>query len=776
MINRIARTRSLNAIGRGAVTCAGVLLAALPVHAQQDEDAPRDVEQIIVTGTPSGSEMLKLDASFAITTIDDQQIDRFQPTSTADLLKLVPGVWAESSGGVAGANVFVRGFPGAGDAPFLTVQLNGSPIFPPPTLAFLENTSIFRIDETIARVEALRGGPNPVFSNGQPGLTTNFILKEGGEQTEGLVKYSTSDYDLRRFDAVLSGPLADDLYYMVGGYISSSPGIREAGFNAEEGQQFTINVTKELDNGTINVYHRNTDDHGTWYLPVAFTVPGVDAEYNQLGTLNRQRQITFDNDNGAAPGSPGEKTKTLDLGEGRGWDGSVTGGSVRFDFADDWHLANRFNYTAGDADTLGLVPDGGAVNVDALLADPSLDARAVVTGPLTGRATGSAIPGSAFIQQFGAWEVRKDIESFTNDISLAKTLDRGVVTVGLYTANSSSDEVWSIGNSKYQVVESGGQLVDGIACNDPAVDSCGFNFDLDAKGDATTNAGYAALEFLATDVLTIDVGLRYENHKVEYTADTNTDGTADVFIQTDENEISWTAAANYALNDQMGVFGRVNAGVKMPYFDDYRDNLAAFENGNDLIIDVEQYEAGYKYAGDNLSLYATAYYTEVDPSFFVALSGVTAGVASKNEALGLELDGNYYTDFGLTVNLNATIQESEIVGTENDGNEVQRQPGWQLRVTPIYNFLAGDAEVSLYGTLTAVDDRFSDPGNQVVLDGYETLDLGAIVALDRLNLQLAVDNLTDEEGFTEGDPRTVLASNARFIMPRTVTFSVGYTF
>ena len=54
-------------------------------------------------------------------------------------------------------------------------------------------------------MEALRGGPNPVLSNGQPGVTTNFILREGSEDTEGLVKFTTSDYDLRRFDGYLSG-------------------------------------------------------------------------------------------------------------------------------------------------------------------------------------------------------------------------------------------------------------------------------------------------------------------------------------------------------------------------------------------------------------------------------------------------------------------------------------------------------------------------------------------------------------------------------------------
>ena len=144
-------------------------------------------------------------------------------------------------------------------------------------------------------VEALRGGPNPVFSNGQPGLTTNFILRRGSEETEGIAKYTTSDYDLRRFDGYVSGPLGEKFYYMIGGYITSSPGLRDAGYNSDEGQQFTINLTRELDNGEINLFHRQTDDYGQWYLPVALNVPGVDAGYNQLGAMNRQRQIITGN-------------------------------------------------------------------------------------------------------------------------------------------------------------------------------------------------------------------------------------------------------------------------------------------------------------------------------------------------------------------------------------------------------------------------------------------------------------------------------------------------
>ncbi|MGH8265555.1 MAG: TonB-dependent receptor plug domain-containing protein, partial [Steroidobacteraceae bacterium] len=364
LCDRLTVERSTCLIGAAA------MLALLPVvHAQDKPDDPAATDElgvIVVTGSAGGAEMRKFDASFAITTADANAIEEFSPKSTADLLKIVPGVWSESSGGVAGANVFVRGFPGGGDAPFLTVQVNGSPIYPPSTLSFLENTTLFRIDETISRVEALRGGPNPVFSNGQPGLTTNFILREGGPETKGTAKFSTSDYDLRRFDGYVSGPLGNDFYYMIGGYISSSPGVRDAGFNAEEGHQLTINLTKDLSNGKLGIFHRLTDDHGTWYLPAALNVPGIDASYTEVGTLNRQRQILFANNSGD-PAFPDPGRQTLDLGKGRGWDGSVTGASLDIEIADGWQLTDRASFTTGDANTLGLVPAGaGAVQVGAL--------------------------------------------------------------------------------------------------------------------------------------------------------------------------------------------------------------------------------------------------------------------------------------------------------------------------------------------------------------------------------------------------------------------------
>jgi len=761
----------------GLLLLAGMAQPALAQSTDDDDGDSTWIEEVIVTGTAGGAELRKFEASFAITTVSDTDINEYSPQSTADLLKLVPGIWAESSGGVAGANVFVRGFPGGGDAPFFTLQVNGAPIFPPPTLSFLENTTLFRVDETIQRVEALRGGPNPVFSNGQPGLTTNFILREGGEDTEGLVKFTTSDYDLRRFDGYLSGEIADSLYYMVGGYLASSPGIRDAGFNAREGNQFTINLTKDLDNGTINVFHRNTDDHGQWYLPSPLNVPGVDAEYSQLGTLNRQRRILFANNSGdQAFDDPGEKT--LDLGEGRGWDGSMTGGSIILELNDSWEFTDRFSYTAGNADTLGLVPDGGAIRVGDLLADPLVDELANVTGPITGAITGRAIGNDEFIQRWGAWEVRKDIEAFTNDLSLAFDWDRGRLTFGLYTANASADEFWSLGNHKYEVIQQGGERVAGIECNDdPTIDSCNWNYDIDARGDATTNALYAATTFDVGDRLTFDVGVRSEKHEVNYSVDEGLDGQVTLAVDFDETEFSWTAAGNYLISDTVSVFGRINSGSKMPYFDDFRDNRDAFAAGNDLIQEVDQFELGLKWVTDNLSVYATGFYTEVDPSFFVALTGQGA-VIQTQESMGVEIDAIWApVDTGFSVSMNATVQDAEIVSGPNDGNETPRQPGWQLRLTPRYQFDAGGVDATIYGTLSAVDDRWSEPANLNTLDGYEKVDLGVLLRInEQFLVQLAVDNLTDEQGLTEGDPRNITSPNGRFIMPRTFEFSVGYEF
>lgn len=738
---------------------AALASTAFAQEAATNEEQNDNAEVIVVSGTPGGGGIRKIDASFAVTNIDASDIDKISPKSTADLFKAIPGVWVESSGGESGANVWVRGFPGGGDAPFLTISLEGSPVYPPSTLSFLENSQIFRIDETIEMVEGLRGGPNPIVSNGQPGLTTNFRLKRGSDTPEALAKYSVSDYGLNRIDVVASGALADDFYYMVGGYVKSSEGIREAGFNSEEGNQFTINLTKEFDNGELNFYTRQTDDKGTWYLPTPLNIEGIDANYTQIGPLNRQATVNF--------GPNNAESEQFDFGEGRGWDGSVSGGSLRLNLANDWRLIDRFNFTKGQANTFGLVPAGAATTVGAV-ADNGMSA----TGAVTGEVYDAATP----VQQIGRWVVLKDIESFTNDLAISKSFDQFDISFGLYTASTKADDWWSIGNEAYHVLQPGGEMLTGIACNDTEV-SCGFDYDISSVGDAQTTAFYTAGSWFVNNELTIDGGIRREGHEVNYTVDEGLDGTIDKPVVYDESKTSWTLGANYKLSDFSGVFVRANRGYKMPYFDDFRDNYGVYSNGETLIKEVTQTEFGYKFMSDSIRFFATAFANEVQGDTFVRRPGVPAEILT-NEAYGVELDGRYDHISGFSLALNATIQETEITDSPtNEGNEAQRQPGWQFRVTPSYEFTVADMPSTVYANFTAVDDRFGNNENTVTLEGYEKIDFGLMVDVsNQVRLQLAVDNVTDEQGITEGDPRNPEAPNGRYIMPRSVVFSVQYSF
>lgn len=739
-------------------TAIALAVAATSVHAQEaNTDAVGELEEIVVLGTPGGAGVAKQDASFAITTMNEDAIGLAGTKSTAELFTLVPGVWAESSGGVAGANIDVRGLPGGGDAPFVTMSINGSPIYGTEMLSFFEQSSIFRIDETIASAEALRGGPNAVFSNGEPGVTLNFNLKKGGDETEGRVKYSTSDYGLQRVDAVLSGPLGNELYYMVGGYIQSSSGVRDAQFNSEKGQQFTVQLTKLFDNGELNAWARVTDDHGQWYLPMALGTGNDLGEFSQLGNASRFRTLQV-NGNG--------DTRDFDFADGRGWDGIVTGLNADFDLGDGWAVRNNTSYTKGDANTLGLVPDGSPVRVSAL-----------ASGSAT-TLSGDTLSGSDYVQNYGHWVVEKDLESFTNDLSLNKEFGDHEITVGYYKATWSSDDFWTLGNfTPFHNVANGDFLDANTTCADLQDAGSGsgcWAYGINSAGDANVDALYLADSWQITPDLRFDFGLRKEWIEIDYVLDAGPgypDGTRDQVTTLEDDDFAYTAAVNYDFSDSLGAFIRYSDGFLFPHFDDVRE-------GNLNVNGIKQLEGGVKYSSDYFDLFATAFYNKND-SFSSVVGSTVGATAFKTRSIGLEVDGSFtYGPFNLA--MIATFQDAEITEstTPSDiGNRVLRQPKAQLRVSPSYEVEIGDMTATFYGALQLVGKRYGDNGNTVELDGYEKLDAGVLVRTSsNLFFQIHADNLTDSHGITEGDPRNPTAPNGRPILGRSVKFSIGYDF
>lgn len=731
--------------------------SALAQDAEADTSEDLGFEEIVVLGTPGGAGVAKQDASFAITTMNEEAIGLAGTKSTAELFTLVPGVWAESSGGVAGANIDVRGLPGGGDAPFVTMSINGSPIYGTEMLSFFEQSSIFRIDETIASAEALRGGPNAVFSNGEPGVTLNFNLKKGGDETEGRVKYTTSDYDLQRIDAVMSGPLGNELYYMVGGYIKSSPGIRDAEFNSEKGKQVTLQLTKVLDNGEINAWTRVTDDHGQWYLPMALFTGNDLGTFSQLGNATRFRTLQV-NGNG--------DTENFDFADGRGWDGSVSGLNVDFDLGDGFSVRNNMSYTKGNADTFGLVPDGSPVQVSALASG-----SATTLG-------GESLSGDAYVQNYGHWIVKKELESFTNDLSLAKQIGDHEFTFGYYKATWSSDDFWTLGNfTPLHNVANGDFLDSSTSCTDLQDAGSGsgcWAYGINSAGDATADALYVADSWQVTPDLRFDVGVRHEWIDIDYILDAGPgypDGSRDMDASLTDKAFSYTAAVNYDINEDLGVFARYSKGSLFPHFDDVREN-------NLNVNGIRQLEGGVKFSSDHLRLFATAFYNKND-SFSSVVGSTVGATAFKTRSLGVELDGSLtYDAFNLA--FIATLQDAEITEstTAGDvGNRVLRQPTFQMRISPSYDFEIGDMTATLYGAVQLVGKRYGDNANTVELAGFEKFDAGLIVRDDSgLFFQVHADNLGDSHGITEGDPRNPAAPNGRPILGRSVKFSIGYDF
>src|SRR4051812_19318073 len=199
---RVGRVRRI--LAPALINVAAMFAGA--AHAQQTAppnaiaDEQSGPETIVVTGVAAAGGVKKLEASYSIVTANEAEIRRANPKSTADLLKISPGMWPESSGGQTGANIEIAGFPGGGDAPYYTTLLMGSPLYGMPTLSFFETTTIFRLDDTVKSAEILQGGPSVVFAGGQIGATANFLLKTGTDHPTGSLGLTYGDEDLWRLD------------------------------------------------------------------------------------------------------------------------------------------------------------------------------------------------------------------------------------------------------------------------------------------------------------------------------------------------------------------------------------------------------------------------------------------------------------------------------------------------------------------------------------------------------------------------------------------------
>lgn len=805
-----------------------VLALVAQVQASAQESAPlppqdnvqKEIQQVVVTGTASASGTRKIDTSFSITTANEEQLKQAAPTSTADVLKIVPGVYAESTGGQAGANIEVRGFPSGSDSPFVSIQMNGNPVFPVPVLSFFEGSSAFRLDDTIERVEVLRGGPSTIYSVGQPGATMNFIMKKGGDTPEGNLRFTTGTGNLRRVDGVYSGKIAEGWYGMIGGFYRTTNGVRDAGFPADDGGQLSASLTRKLDQGELTLYARSTSDKNAFYTGVPLissnnghTISSFPGFNPLTGTLmsNEMRNFTVE----AGPG----KTLNYDLGDGRGLSSNLLGAEFQQKF-NGWDVSNKLNYFKGDLNTIAMFTGNnplsaadyltqavGAANGNAavLAAAGGVPASG---GSMTYTNGSGAVAANQQVVQAGLWAVEKKLRSFTDEFRVSKEIGNNTVTVGAYLANYSSKDVWYLGNSHLMTATPNASLLDvrlnnGVVVSNKGTDG-NVNYAPIASYDGDNTAVFIADEWRINDRIKVDAGMRHERQRLSgsvsnlTSADTDNNpltvynngtsmpnGSYTALSRTDSAN-SFTVGGLYKLSRDASVFVRANQGHTFIYFDDMRNaGSQAVLNDRTRVPNpkVTQYEVGFKTATPLYSAYVNAFFTDFSGISFqqITTTDILYSI-SGSKGKGVEFELAVRPLKGLQLQLTGDWQDSTYKDNPDiAGKLVQRQPKFQYRFSPSYRIPMGDYALRLYGTYSHIGSRWADQANTQYLPAYNTLDVGILAELsDKLEFRVSGSNLSNELGLTEGNSRLVGASsgpiNARPIFGRSWEASLNYRF
>jgi outer membrane receptor protein involved in Fe transport len=751
----------------------------------RDSDQDRLLEEIVVTATPGGRGVERQKASFATTSLNSEEIHQIAPLNTAALLQGIPGVTVASTGGEQGNNLFVRGFPSSGDAPYVTFQLAGSAVYDPPTVGWFGNADVIRIDEMVDHVEAVRGGPSQVLSNGQVGLTVNLLPKTGTNVYHGVGSISSTDYGKQRFDGQVSGPISENTFFSVGGFYQNGDNVRRLHFNSEVGGQLSGNILHKFDHGSVLIWGRILQAANTWDLPIPIIVNNGKVEAFPGFNIHT-----------GAIGSPQERELTLRNGDdfrfdqGRGSHISNGGFNYNYDLNDSLSVQEKASYLTGTVNTNALFPN------TPLTAAAEAAAHGGAFGSLTNVATGAALPASTYVMEVGAWIADKHVSNINNDLSFTWHYGSQSLTAGYYFAAFSSRDYWDLGNNLLLQAIANGPIMNLTLANGTSVTGPDHFIEgattLRAEDyQGTDNAGFLSDEWQVTDKLRLDGGARLQYHHIEGSyrnTATDSHGTA-VFLNTytdqiaDSHKISATVGADYALTSDLGFWGRYSRGNVFPQFDTVQSGLVGTQT-------VDTFEVGVNHTTPRVHLYSNVFYNKFRDiqNFDLAANGSTFIRTGAANTYGAEIDTTIIVGGGFSIGGSGTYLHARYTnfidgGVDSSGNEVASQPTWQGRVNASYRYDAGFGEFTLYGAGTLVGKRFGNETNTQILPAYNKVDAGILLELRGGEfLRISGDNLGNSAGLTEGDVRAVLTqSNAgvslgRPLQGRSFNFTGGYRF
>jgi outer membrane receptor protein involved in Fe transport len=728
------------------------------------------VEEIIVTGT-AAAERTKFDSSVTISTFTARDIAQRAPASSADLIAAVPGFWVESTAGTTQGNVFARGIIQDGGYRFVSLMEDGIPIYPVSELSFYNPDQFVRVDATVVRVEALRGGTSPILTSGGVGGTINFVTRSPLAAPQALFKAGFSDYRLYSTDVAWNGPIAEDWGLAIGGYYRLSNGVRNPGYVADDGGQFRVKLGHSFERGAVEFFAKYIDDRSLFVVPIPLTGNPSDPR-----GLNGADPGTYalQSEDLARAGMPASAAEVglqgSDLRDGIHPELGTFGTKLDLELSERVALVNLLRYTDGEVRFDGIFPGADPVT------GTEFAAAAGVAPNYTVLSTGAPYAATDLVQNHGHWAVDKNYRALQDDLRLNFSIDTHQLTAGAYFADYSMADRWSLGNLLLMDVSDEPRRLSLPGVTDPHGFTQYSFFNLIADYDATQYALYATDEWQITQRLRVDLGMRYDDESIDGSISTGStvdldgdpstpwDNTTSLAgagrraVDDAFDNIGWSIGFNYGLPDGQAIFGHYTDSARLPHFDNVRDGVLRKDPVTNL-------ELGYKISQERYVVFATLFETEFDNVSFndIDLNGTPRVRTTGTRTHGIEVEGELLPLDALAISFSITLQDPtyrdyrfrDAAGNvlDNTGHTIRRIPKQMWRVMPSYTFL--DDRARLFVTWTHVSDRYSNDENTRTLPQYDKFDAG--VAFDVGNgwtLQLTGDNLTDEVGLTEGNPRT----------------------
>ncbi len=776
--------------------------AAAPA-AEQGDDVPSD---IIVTG--SARRQRRFDVSYAVNSLGQDDVKRLAPLNFADLLGKLPGIQVEATGGEVQNVTRIRGIPT--DDGYAVFQQDGLPLFHDINGNFFRGDSLNRYDLMTERVEVVRGGPAPIFAS-QAAAIVNNITVTGSDTPRGKAQVTVGTTDLYRLDAMQSGPLGERTYYAIGGFLRRDGGQRDNGFPNDRGGQIRANIKHDLDNGSIRLSVNYLNDHNTFYLPVPVADPrNPSVSLNPYidffhGTLNSPafRGVTLKYRDAAGV----VQSETRDLADGRHMEYGNVGLQYDAEFS-GWQLAVRAGYTKGRLNFDALYSTSNPVDATTFangFRTAANTAFGTATTPVA--RLGYAVSGtsgataydpyaaSGLVVQAQYRGVGSSFYSGQGDVSVTRKFETGLGThdlrIGGYAASYGLTnkavyqdyllEVQGKPRTLDLVAYSASGAVLGYV-TDKGVLRYGTTLN-QGDVDATVYSLYANDTWEVLPGLRIDGGLRHEWYHIDGYGLTSTSVNlgdpatlADNSVRSfdgarqsrkdNPTALNWTIGANYDVSDNFGGYLRASH-LEVP------PQASSYYNINPVLVktQADQYEAGLKASFGRNYLYLTGFYTKFDPfnASFVAFNPATGRndqavpFIGQAEVKGVEVDGTLAPARWFFVSGSFTYQDPQYKNLQNsagadpsavNGKQIIREPKVFGNVRPTFSFDAGGDQVEVYGRYEYIGRRYVDLFNNTRLPSYNTFGLGGTLTHNGFQFQVVGDNIFNNKGLTEGNPRT----------------------